>query len=243
MFHFDDFATVGILANASASGMPYSYADAGVTIQGKAGNPDVANELGVLQWDGMDADQDLGGIQGGYGHQIAIPHTLTNAGVVAFECRLRKTTIADNAVGFFVGLAEGPVGDAHLVVDTGVIKAGISAVGFSCLMDDGDKADIIHQDTVAAAPVTVLANAATLVANTYIKLGFLFDPAATTDKRIKWFVDGTELGTYTTGTQIAASTFPGDEGMAAMVIAAVGGAGLTDTLSLDWWAYGMKQPD
>ena len=231
------------MANACSSGSYYSYQDTGVTIQGKAGNPDVANELGVLEFAALDTDRDFGGIQGGYGHQIAIPHTLTNAGVVAFECRLRKTTVTDNALGFFVGLAEGPVGAAHLTVDSGVIKASISAVGFSNLMDDGDKADIIHQDTGTAGPVTVLANAATLVANTYIKLGFLFDPNATTDKRIKWFVDGVELATYTTGTQIAAATFPGGEGMAAMVMAATGGESMTDTLSLDWWAYGMKQPD
>jgi len=82
--------------------------------------------------------------------------------------------------------------------------------------------------------VTKIDTVATLVADTFIKLGFVYDPAAEPTKRIKVYVDGVEQSTYVTATDIATATFPDGEEMAPM--AYVSAASASDgILTMDWW--------
>jgi hypothetical protein len=237
----DDFANIGKLASVQASGGPYTYQDTGVTIQGSAGVPDLGDALGELEWDGMDADNDEGGVQFGYGGQFRLDNASGNTGACFVEFRIKKSTLTNEYVGFFVGLGEGPVATEHLAENTAAFTSALSCIGFSNLLDDGDKADIVYGATDGTT-TTLLANAATLVASEYIKLGFAYRPWADDAKQITFYVDGDEVGTYITRALMDAAAFPEGEGMVPMAIVKVGTGSLSDTAALDW-VYAVQYGD
>lgn len=218
----DDFAMPTNHVSTGTSGGYYTYQDNGVTITGKGVN-DLGEELGVLEFAGNDTDNDEGHIQFGYGNQWRLSNAAGNTGCCGFEYRLYKASVADNGVSIAAGLFEGPVAADDLDDNTGEIKDSKSFIGFRGLADDGDKLDIIYQDTSATSVVTVLANAVTLVANTYVRLGMLYDPNSDTTRKIRFFSNGTEIvNARINTTSIDTSTFPEDEGMVPVLLTKVG---------------------
>ena len=206
---YDDFASLGVLASAGASGPPYSYQDSGVTIQGETDLPNLgsAGALGELRIVHDGTDHDEAHFQLGSGSVFRLETTAANAGKVMFECRIRKSTIADSGLAFFAGLGTANVASGYLVDTSGALAADKGYIGFRNLHDDGDHVDTIFQE-ISQTQVEVLANAATMVADTFMKLGFIYDPSFPDDKKIKFFVDGVDTGTYVTKTQMDAVTFP-----------------------------------
>lgn len=207
---YDDFQNVGVLTSAGATGAPYTYQDGGVTIKGSTALPDLGSTgaLGEIRivHDGTDADE--GSFQLGSGSGVfRLETTAANAGKVMFECRVRKSTIVDNGLAFFAGLGTGDVATNYLADSTGDLIAAKGFIGFQNLHDDGDHVDTLYQE-ISQTKAQVLANAATMVANTFMKLGFIYDPGFPDDKKIKFFVDGVDTGTYVTKTQMDAATFP-----------------------------------
>ena len=57
-----------------------------------------------------------------------------------------------------------------------------------------------------------------------MKLGLVYDPAAPSDRRVTFFVDGVDIGSYVTGTDIAAATFPDGETLGWIFATKVGSA-------------------
>lgn len=84
--------------------------------------------------------------------------------------------------------------------------------------------------------VVTITGAAVPVADTFLKLGFIYDPTAPATKRIKVYVDNVEEGTYVTSTNIEAATFPDAEALTFR-------AGFKNTtavageLAIDLWAF------
>ena len=74
---------------------------------------------------------------------------------------------------------------------------------------------------------------ATMVADTFMKLGFVYDPLAPTAKRITVYVDGVASTTYVTGTNIATATFPDGEEMSP-IMHLKAAADDDFTLTADW---------
>ena len=230
----DDFAAVTNHASAQASGGYFTYQDTGVVITGQNTISDIANELGVLEVSGNDADNDEGHTQFGHGNMWHISNAGGNTGMVLFEARIATSTIADNGIALFVGLGQGNVGADYLVDDTGALIATRGFIGFQRLQDDGDKMDTTYQAASQTQQV-VLANAVTLVADTYVKLGFKYDPhAVDVAKKIEFFVDGVKSNTAVSETDIDAATFPESEPLQPMILTKTGTASLTDTVSVDW---------
>ena len=235
---YDDFGMCPIQASVSASGGYYTYQDTGVTIQGADGPIDIGSTdakaaLGVLEITGNDADNDEGHVQFGYGGMFRIGNTSGNTGKVCFEARFKKSALTDEGVAAFIGLGTGPVAHNYLVDDTGELIASKGFVGFRGLNDDGDKLDIVYQAANQTLQ-TVLVNAVTLVAAEYVKLGFIYDPSQIdASKKIRFFVDETEAGSYVSTTNIDAATFPEDEALAPMLLTKVGTSTLLP-VGLDW---------
>jgi hypothetical protein len=131
-----------------------------------------------------------------------------------------------------VGLASEGVTGNNLMHDDGDDISDIDFVGFFARDDDGDTVDFIYQKT-GQAFVTTIDAADTLVAATWVKLGFFYDPDADTANRIKIFVNGAEQTTYVTGTNIAAATFPDGEHLSPL-IAAKQGTNVDQYFECDW---------
>jgi hypothetical protein len=155
-----------------------------------------------------------------------------------FEARVKKSSVTDNQCAFALGLIAGI--HSAVAADNGVLSdnAGdivdsVSFIGFRALHDNGEELDFAWQDSAQTAPEEV-ANIHTLVADTYVKLGFKYDYSAPGGKRIKLYVNNREYSTYVTATNIAASTFPEDD-MMGFVFATKNGEATATTGTIDWW--------
>ncbi len=155
---------------------------------------------------------------------------------LAFECRLKVNTIADNIGDIFIGLA-GAAGVAPAAVSVPITQTAdtlattLSLLGFHKQSGDGDKVDLAYER--ASGTVARKADVGTLVADTYIKLGFRYSGR---NKTVSIFVDGEEVtSSRVTPAVTGATPWPND--YMAPIIATMqvdGTTGMTPTV--DWWA-------
>lgn len=150
-----------------------------------------------------------------------------------FEARVATSQILTQ--NFFVGLSEEGLAAADTITDAGAM-ASKDFIGFRALEDAPSKIDIVYRKA-GQAEQEVLAEAHTLVADTFVNLGFVVDPGpgVSGSQRIKFFVNGTQQGSYVTDTQIAATTFPSGEEMAFLI----GGknANAANTFLCEGWQF------
>ena len=75
------------------------------------------------------------------------------------------------------------------------------------------------------------------------KLGLVFDPLAETDKKMKFFLDGVELGDSVTDAIINAGTaFPTDEELTPVLLTKKGEAAINQVFA-EWMAVGAYLVD
>lgn len=155
---------------------------------------------------------------------------------LAFECRLKVNTISDNIGDIFIGLA-GAAGVAPAAVSVPITQTAdtlattVSLLGFHKLSGDGDKFDLAYER--ASGTVARKADVATLVADTYIKLGFRYSGQS---KTVSIFVDGAEVSASRVAPSVTGAT-PWPNDYMAPIIATMqvdGTTGMTPTV--DWWA-------
>lgn len=155
---------------------------------------------------------------------------------LAFECRLKVNTIADNIGDIFIGLA-GAAGVAPAAVSVPITQTAdtlattVSLLGFHKLSGDGDKFDLAYER--ASGTVARKADVATLVADTYIKLGFRYSGRS---KTVSIFVDGAEVSASRVVSSVTGATPWPNDYMAPMIatMQVDGTTGITPTV--DWWA-------
>lgn len=157
----------------------------------------------------------------------------SSLGKLAFEIRLKKSLVSNNSLAFVAGLgAAGLVADNTLADSTGAL-ADTNFVGFQCLHADGDAVNFVWRKS-GQTLVTGISGVAALTADTYVRLGFVYDPTEATTKRIRVFVDGTENATGITSTQVSAATFPSATQLNPLVACIVGSGAAAATLDTDW---------
>ncbi len=243
-FFFDDFAGFPLMASETAQGGYYTYQDAGVTIQGCAAVDNSEGEFGVVEIAGNDADKDEGHLElGASSHGLVrIDPTVGERAVVAFEARIKRTSVTDDHTSFAFGAGEPTFCTAEgLVDDTNALHAaGKDFVGFQTLAASNEEIDTVYSIGGTAAIVQVKDNAGTSVADTWMKLGCVYDPNAEADKKLKFFIDGVELGDSVTDAIIAAGTaFPTDEELTLVLLTKNGDVGNAEHATyMDWWAIG-----
>ncbi len=123
-----------------------------------------------------------------------------------FEARVKKSTITDTKHGLFVGLT----GNTALTATSPIAAAGtladLNLVGFHSLEADGDTFDTVYKaDGVTA--VTVAADAVTVVADTYVKLGMRFTPRT---NKLTFYKNGVPLADTKTVPSATGTDFPAD---------------------------------
>lgn len=225
---WDTFGSFGEAASGAGGSQYTTYQNTGVTIAQNENVADIGSgstgALGVLEVANNDADNDQGFIQfgGGVG-AFRIDNGASNTGKVMFEARFQTESIADDGVAFFIGLGTGPLADGDLADDTGDLVASKGYIGFQRLNDDGDQLDIVYQ-AASQTKQTLVANAQTLVANTWYKVGFVYDPDAGDSKKITFYINGAEQSTYVTTALIDAATFPEGEALSPMLLTKTGTA-------------------
>lgn len=228
---FDDFmafnglltTTVGDYSSVAA----YSaYQDGSNTIT------QLATEVGgvvSIATDTTDNDESwlqMGGATGVFG-KIAS----SSGKKLVFETRIRVSTIASR--NLFVGLAEEGFAAADAITDAGAMVTTKDFIGFRSLEGDANGLDTVYQKASQTTQV-VKDDAQTLVAATWYKVGFVFDPNYyRTSKAIRFFIDGVELADGVASSALDDATFPDGEEMS-VVWGVKNGTTTATVLDIDW---------
>lgn len=162
-----------------------------------------------------------------------------------FEARVKTSTITDTKHGFFLGLMENAALTATVPIAAAGTLADQNFVGFHRLEGDGDALDTVYKAD-GVTQVTVGTDAVTLVADTYVKVGMVFDTAedplvhdtsnAGSNRGVLSFYLNNLRLTDTKQIPTAAGTdFPNDVGLG-LVFAVLNATGTTPGNStIDWW--------
>lgn len=151
-----------------------------------------------------------------------------------FEARARLHTQVTSGSTFIGFGTDSLVADGGLIADAGGLLATGAGIGFRTKEDDPDGIDIVYQ--AASQTEQVVSDAAKVIAaDTWVKLGFVYDPSAPAAKKIAFFIDNVEQTSYVTATNMGAATFPNSV-LLGPIFAAMTQATTTRGLDLDWFA-------
>ena len=250
-FFFDDFANLGLMASTVSQGGYITLQEGSSTIQQAAEADNSEGEFGVLEVAVIDADNEEASIELGsaVAGLVKISATAGERAVVAFEARIKITTVTDNHTSFAIGLGEPGFAVTNALVDDtmAMVAAGKDFVGFQTLSGSNEEIDAIYMIGGTATTVQITDNAGTAVADTWMKLGCVYDPNAPTDEKLKYFIDGAEIAYDTSLTDLIISTgtaFPTNEELTLVLLTKNGDvAATTHPLYMDWWAVGSYSAD
>lgn len=242
-FFFDDFA-LGTAWAEENSAAYQCFLQSGTITQ----SPDVdlsEGEWGVAVFDSDDTLNAQVSIQtgGATGNLVKIDDAAGENGVVAFECRIQVNTITNDHMRLFWGLEEmGSSANDLVLTDTADTFADRDLIGFWVKETDGASIQRVFKKTSGTADTQDTGH--DLVLNTWIKLGFVFDPNESSDRLIKFYIDGAEVTNAGTcrcdATDLADTTnFPSGEEMAPIACLKAGNSASGAKMSMDWWAVGQ----
>ena len=219
----DDFLTFEDQASTVQHGGYITYMDTNVTcVQQKT------EQSGVIMLDTIDADNEEGAIT--LHDSNILGAFVTTAGSnkkVWFETRVKFSDIT--AQSGYVGLATANSPADSLIPDAGTGVTGLNCIGFSVLEASPATLQAIY-DT-AAGVTTLEAAAGTLVADTWVKLGFRYNGT-----NIEYYVDG-----VTVATVLATADNVPDGAYLAPLWALKSHEADDKNLSVDWWKFGIER--
>ena len=219
--HFDDFQWLP----ATGGGLTLEEADDKASWAVIAGE-----EQGVLRCAITGDDNEQGNM--GYGDATTAPLVMgAGTGQCWFEARVRFSSVTDDVLTMFLGLAEEGSVAADFLTDAGADIADKDVVGFTVWADDGNSIDTIYQ-TSGSAFGTVQAGAGVPVAATWIKLGMYFDGGDI----CTFYVDGVKCATTI---DIDTTGFPDTEEMSPIFAVKVS-SGAALNADIDWWAFAQE---
>jgi hypothetical protein len=240
-YFFDDFDMWPLQSDLTTQikhGQYKAHLDTSCTMTSISTVNSVELGKGILQI-GSNAAEDVNALAQSYPSYLLS----STAGKLCFEARIATDDVTTaNGLGFFIGLAETetftfsdviPLTAADAPVNTG------SYIGFHFPEDDLTTIDTVYTDRAATWTQVKDAAVTGLAANTFMKLGFVFDPKLPAAKRITFYKNGVPLDD-----KIACSTLTGltnlDANALGLMLATVvdtGGAAIN--FWMDWWAVGQ----
>jgi hypothetical protein len=158
---------------------------------------------------------------------------------VYFEARWKVSSVADDYIAAYVGLAEAGLTGANMQTDdTGVLSVKDFLMHRTVHTNGGTTGTNAVLDAVfatsAGAEVDLKAASDTLVADTYVKTGFKFDGRT----KVQEFINGVAGATSVAP---AATNFPNGEKLTFACGAKLGSA-VTASMTLDWWHAIVRKP-
>lgn len=222
---FDGLLTSTAGKYADEGGSWSSYQDSGNVISGVATDgASVSAETGLIKI-AIDTDNDASILKYGGDNSVfcAFAAAKANGYKVLIEQSIAISAVT-TTVNVFSGLMRYNLTSSANWVTTGdALVSTADFVGFYALAAASQTLKFGYQATGQTAQV-VAATAATLVANTLIKTGIVYDPFEDPSRRITGYANGAPIG-YISDTNIAAATFPSAVGMSPMLgLRANGGA-------------------
>jgi len=147
-----------------------------------------------------------------------------------FEARVAKSTVTNNYLGMFVGLAIPGQAKAGYILGAAGVMMGVDYIGFWVEEGDGDDLCLVYNDS-SAGTAQAVHDLVTMVAGTYYRIGMRLD--VDTDI-IKCYVNGIYMGT-TYDIDITSVNFPENVDMDVLIGQSSGsGGGDGDYILVDW---------
>lgn len=246
-FLFDDFHIAGSAENSTAfawngpQGLLYTgFGTSGVLMnQGDA----AGERFGALKFT-CDADDEqayAGPIGGTYQGILAeISDTTGDTHETIFETRVKfgDVTSGSAAVAKMVGLAKASDVANNTIGADGATNDADGFVGFRALAADADGMDAVHMDTNEVVVIEAANNSNLVItADTYAKFGIRFDGV-----KVYYYVNGVCINPDA-GVLPAATDFPDAVALAPFFGMRQHGSAATPTMTIDWWALGIKQAE
>lgn len=237
MFFFDDFTDGIVVANnkdvaaAAALGTTGKWAACTAATSGTTISTLATDYHGVVVLASTTNNEDA---------IIAYPKNAHTHGIFKFtsgkklwmEARVKVVNITDSKFNAFFGFAEeGLVATTTLIADTDAM-VDKDYVGFQRVFADGDKLDTVYNTAGGSkSPATIGADAVTMVADTFKKIGMYCDGTT-----VYFFADGVLLSD---SIAISTADFPDGEEMAFYAGLMLGHAD-DASISLDWVALAQS---
>ena len=167
----------------------------------------------------------------------ACPFSLAStAGKLWFEARIATTSIATAMTHIFIGLGNNvdvTFGAAIPLADADATGTAVALLGFTRLEDGLGVLNTSYTDE-AATYTHVQAGAGAIVAETWIKLGFKFDPNGGSGA-IQFYVNGVKCTTALSATILAALTHLDASGLGLVFSQFADASGTANYAYLDMW--------
>ena len=240
---FDDFVGFGKVAPAASNverscsnGITYiGYGD-DTAVETYAAVPSTtpsvdANGPGVIAMQAHTSDNDISIIQAGGGTMMPFHVIPTLMKELVFECRIKLSAITASCSDIFIGLAgTGAAADSGVLANDSANLVSNNFLGFTRLATQGSALSFKYQ-RVGGTEGTK-ATVATLVADTYVKLGFRYHAAR---KQCSIWVNGAEVtASRIASTATTATPWPS---LYMNFCAAINyQATAAHILYIDWWA-------
>lgn len=148
-----------------------------------------------------------------------------------FEARIKTSDISDTKHGIFVGLMADNVLTATSPITALGAIADVNIVGFHRLEGDGDFMDTVYKAD-GVAQVTLQADAVSLTANTYVKVGMVFNP---TNNELWFYRNGVKLATIYSLPAGLGTDFPNDVRLGLVIAVLNATASSPGNAEIDWW--------
>lgn len=222
---WDEFLNVPTLSADSNTTGYASYIDTSNTIL------QAATAGGVVELTTDATDNDAPVLQAGGGTGGSFQITTATAGKLWFEARIQISTIVESAV--FVGLgAPNVTADNGVHTDnSGVLVTTAAFIGFNAPAHASVSTFGAMHAKASGTVIEAVASVHTTVNDTWVKLGFKFDPD--TDQ-ITWYVNGTAHATTTDVSAAGSTDFPAGVLMSPVFALKNGEAG-AKVARMDWW--------
>lgn len=244
VYFFDDFVDLPLaptLTTQIAYGKYKAFADSGSTISRLS----VFNSAEVLFGGAsMSLDTANDGVSLAHAYPTfrmsGVPGT---DGKLWFECCYSQNSIATNMAAGIIGLAEVELWTLSSTVpfnDADTLDASASFIGFSILEDSTGAVDFGYADRATSVTVTH-DDVTTLAANTFVKLGFIYDPERTTDC-IRVFVNNVESSTVIARSTLTGLTNLDANGLGLIWAHTADSAGTSFVSGMKWWRCAQLQP-
>lgn len=229
-FLFDDFINTPALSADSDLRKYATYIDTSCAFDQTASEPNGLLRFSTDTTDNVEMWMQTGGNNG----CLAVVSDTAGADKkLWFEARFYIDLSANGTA--FVGLGSPGLAAADTITDAGALKTTGAFIGFRTTEADSDSLDFVFK--AASQSVQTPGDGVKAVTNaSYIKAGFVYDPAAPDTRKIRAFIDGAVVSANVSATDIAAATFPDAEVLAMLA----GCKNLNSTgmrIALDWWAF------
>lgn len=236
---YDDFHSFNITPATTegnwAAGQGYAqFSGTGGTITAPAAS--AATKAGVPTTGitiGSDDDNEGVGIR-----SLSTPFMLNRANQrFWFEACIRKSSIANTILEFFIGLMENTALTATVpITATAATLADVNCVGWYTTESAGSTANTTYKANGVTA-VTVESAAATFVAATFIKLGMMYVPSGDKDGAycLSFYVNGVRCSSSKIIPDSNGTDFPTDVAMGPVLASRNAAGSSPGTVTIQWW--------